>query len=79
MNILTHLQEQNAFTSADETVYFLEIPTDDADLGHLRTAFSVLAQFAAGIRSPPPCESNFRMHLFGDSPNHYFKLQAGMQ
>jgi hypothetical protein len=39
---------QNAYTTCDETVYELEIPTDDDVF--LEQAFSVFAEFATKIR-----------------------------
>lgn len=39
---------QNAYTSVDETVYELTVPSDDPKL--LEQAFSVLAQFASAVR-----------------------------
>ena len=39
----------NAYTSADETVYELTVPTD-RDLQLLDQSFAVLAQFASAIR-----------------------------
>ncbi|KAK9820030.1 hypothetical protein WJX72_005269 [[Myrmecia] bisecta] len=42
---------QNAYTSADETVYELLVPVDD--LSTLQETFSVLAQFATKIRCAP--------------------------
>ncbi|BDA41495.1 probable zinc protease PqqL [Coccomyxa sp. Obi] len=42
---------QNAYTSVDETVYELTVPSDDPKL--LEQAFAVLAQFATSIRCSP--------------------------
>ncbi|MDZ4695123.1 MAG: insulinase family protein [Deltaproteobacteria bacterium] len=44
-------QHTNAFTGFDETVYMLEVPTDNAEL--LETAFVILQQFAAEISFDP--------------------------
>ena len=39
---------QNACTTADETIYEVEVPTDDEK--YLEQAFSVLGEFATKIR-----------------------------
>jgi zinc protease len=44
-------QHTNAFTGFDETVYMLEVPTDNAEL--LETAFVILQQFAAEVSFDP--------------------------
>ena len=41
----------NAYTSYDETVYFLEIPTDDPEI--LETAFQILSDWAYAISFEP--------------------------
>lgn len=41
---------QNAYTSADDTVYEFIVPTDDADLQILDRSFDVFAEFATKIR-----------------------------
>jgi predicted Zn-dependent peptidase len=41
---------QNAYTSADETVYSLAVATPAGDLGRLDTALGVLGEFAGRIR-----------------------------
>lgn len=41
---------QNAYTSADDTVYEFTVPTDDADLQILDRSFDVFAEFATKIR-----------------------------
>lgn len=41
---------QNAYTSADDTVYEFMVPTDDADLQILDRSFDVFAEFATKIR-----------------------------
>jgi len=41
----------NAYTSYDETVYFLEIPTDDPEI--LEKAFQILSDWAYGISFDP--------------------------
>ncbi len=41
----------NAFTSFDETVYMLRVPTDDADI--LETGFQILEDWAQGITFDP--------------------------
>ncbi len=41
----------NAFTSFDETVYILRVPTDDADI--LATAFQILEDWAHGLAFDP--------------------------
>lgn len=42
---------QNAYTTPDETVFELTVPTDNAAL--LEQAFSVFAEFATAIRQGP--------------------------
>jgi len=44
-------QHTNAFTGFDETVYMLEVPTDNAEL--LETAFVILQQFASEVSFDP--------------------------
>ena len=48
---------QNAYTSADDTVYEFQVPTDDAELEILDRSFDVFAEFATKIRciAPKPC------------------------
>jgi len=41
----------NAYTSLDETVYFLEVPTDDAEI--METTFQILSDWAYGIAFDP--------------------------
>jgi len=41
---------QNAYTSADDTVYEFMVPTDDEDLEILDRSFDVFAEFATKIR-----------------------------
>lgn len=41
----------NAFTGLDETVYFLEVPTDDAEI--LETTFQILSDWAYAISLEP--------------------------
>ena len=41
----------NAYTSLDETVYFLEVPTDDAEI--IETTFQILSDWAYGITFDP--------------------------
>ena len=41
---------QNAYTSADDTVYEFMVPTDDDNLEILDRSFDVFAEFAANIR-----------------------------
>ena len=41
----------NAYTSQDETVYFLEVPTDDAEI--METTFQILSDWAYGITFDP--------------------------
>lgn len=41
---------QNAYTSADDTVYEFMVPTDDANLEILDRSFDVFAEFASKIR-----------------------------
>ncbi len=41
----------NAYTSLDETVYFLEVPTDDAEI--METTFRILSDWAYGIAFDP--------------------------
>jgi hypothetical protein len=48
---------QNAYTSADETVYTLMVPTADGEL--LDKSIAVLSEFAARIRYVLLCAGNF--------------------
>ena len=41
---------QNAYTSADDTVYEFQVPTDDDNLEILDRSFDVFAEFATKIR-----------------------------
>ncbi len=41
----------NAYTGFDETVYFLEVPTDDAEI--METTFQILSDWAYGITFDP--------------------------
>ena len=41
----------NAYTGLDETVYFLEVPTDDAEI--METTFQILSDWAYGIAFDP--------------------------
>lgn len=56
---------QNAYTTCDETLYDLEVPTDDETF--LKQAFSVFAEFATKIR--------YR-HLLSASKNMYKHLSS---
>lgn len=44
---------QNAYTSADDTVYEFMVPTDDDGLQILDRSFDVFAEFATKIRQAP--------------------------
>ena len=46
---------QNAYTSADDTVYEFMVPTDDANLEILDRSFDVFAEFATKIRCAESC------------------------